>query len=262
MAFALAMADRQWNTQGALSMTYKEYAVQQIKNVYKNDILAPSNGGGPGILAGDGWGKDWTKVNISYFAPSYYRVFANLDSADDWTDAVKTTYDTIGSALAAANGNATNGLVPAWCNSQGATCMPEDVGIVNDNGYQYDACRTPFRVGVDWCWNSEARAQAYVAKTSAFFSAVGVQNIADTYALDGAPMPQHPGGHSAAFIGPAGVGAMSSGTYGSFVDNAYASVATMADLAGGQYYEESWSVLSLLMMTGNFLDYTQLTPAQ
>jgi hypothetical protein len=29
-------------------------------------------------------------------------------------------------------------------------------------------------------------------------------------------------------------------------------------LVGGTYYEDSWMVLSLLMMTGNFLDYTTL----
>jgi hypothetical protein len=27
-------------------------------------------------------------------------------------------------------------------------------------------------------------------------------------------------------------------------------------LVGGTYYDESWTVLSLLMMTANFLDYT------
>jgi hypothetical protein len=27
-------------------------------------------------------------------------------------------------------------------------------------------------------------------------------------------------------------------------------------LVGGTYYDESWTVLSLLMMTGNFIDYT------
>ena len=29
-------------------------------------------------------------------------------------------------------------------------------------------------------------------------------------------------------------------------------------VVGGLYYDESWTVLSLLMLTGNFLDYTAL----
>ena len=40
------------------------------------------------------------------------------------------------------------------------------------------------------------------------------------------------------------------------LDDAYAAVATRMLLAGGTYYEESWTVMSLLMMSGNFVDYT------
>jgi len=42
----------------------------------------------------------------------------------------------------------------------------------------------------------------------------------------------------------------------SFVNQAYTQVATGTLLAGGAYYEESWTAMSLLMMTGNFLNYT------
>jgi hypothetical protein len=49
---------------------------------------------------------------------------------------------------------------------------------------------------------------------------------------------------------------MSASTFQSFVNEAYAAVATRTLLAGGAYYEESWTVLSLLVMTGNFFDFT------
>jgi endo-1,4-beta-D-glucanase Y len=250
MAFALVMADKQWGGQGSLAMTYHEYALGQIGNIWASEIQ-DSKLPKPGE-----WGG-WNTVNISYFAPAYYRVFGALDPGHDWAAVVKTVYDTIGYAVTAANGNQDNGLVPAWCDdSHGSPCTPVDMGIANDVGYQYDSCRTPFRIGVDWCWNGEPRAQAYVALTSAFFSGVGAANIADTYAISGTPMPQHPGGHSAAFVGPAGVGAMSSATYSKLLDDAYAGVATRTYLVGGTYYEDSWTVMSLLMMTANFLDYT------
>jgi hypothetical protein len=32
-------------------------------------------------------------------------------------------------------------------------------------------------------------------------------------------------------------------------------------MVGGAYYEESWTVISLLMMTGNLLDYSAISPA-
>ena len=52
---------------------------------------------------------------------------------------------------------------------------------------------------------------------------------------------------------------MSSGTFQPFVQRA----TTPGDanlLVGGDYYDESWTVLSLLMLTGNFLDYTAMSP--
>jgi endo-1,4-beta-D-glucanase Y len=252
MAFALVMADRQWGGQGSLGMPYAQYALRQIQDIWKAEIQ-DSKLPKPGE-----WGG-WNTVNISYFAPSYYRVFATLDPGHPWSQVVQTVYDTIAYAVTAANGNQSNGLVPAWCDdSHGSPCTPVDEGIANDTGYQYDACRTPFRIGLDWCWNAEPRARAYVALTSSFFTPIGAANIADSYGLEGTPRPQHPGGHSAAFVGPAGVGAMSSTAYQSLVDGAYSGVATLTYLAGGTYYEDSWTVMSLLMMTGNFLDYTSL----
>jgi endo-1,4-beta-D-glucanase Y len=251
MAFALVMADHQWGGQGALDQPYAMYAVQQIQDIWKAEIQ-------DGKLPRPGEWGGWNTVNVSYFAPAYYRVFAVLDPGDAWGTVVDTVYDTIAYAVNPANGNASNGLVPAWCDdSHGSPCTPEDMNIPNDVGYQYDSCRTPFRIGLDWCWNGEPRAQAYVALTSAFFSAIGAQNIADTYAIDGAAQPQHPGGHSAAVVGPAGVGAMSAAAYGAFVDDAYSGVATRTYLVGGTYYEDSWTAMSLLMMSANFLDYTK-----
>jgi endo-1,4-beta-D-glucanase Y len=251
MAFALVLADRQWGGQGSLAMPYVQYALQQIQDIWKAEIQ-DSKLPKPGE-----WGG-WNTVNVSYFAPAYYRVFATLDPGDAWGQVIQTVYDTIAYAVNSANGNATNGLVPAWCDdSHGSPCAPEDMHIANDVGYQYDSCRTPFRIGLDWCWNGEPRAQAYVGLTSGFFSAIGARNIADTYAIDGSPEPQHAGGHSAAFVGPAGVGAMSASTYQAFIDDAYAGVATRTYLVGGTYYEDSWTAMSLLMMTANFLDYTK-----
>ncbi|HEX4449043.1 MAG TPA: glycosyl hydrolase family 8 [Polyangiaceae bacterium] len=251
MAFALVLADRQWGGQGSLAQTYRSYAVQEIGDIWKAEIQ-------DGKLPRPGEWGGWNTINVSYFAPAYYRVFAALDTGHPWATVVETSYGVLHDAVNASSGNQANGLVPAWCDdSSGAPCKPVDENIANDTGYQYDACRTPFRIGLDWCWNGEPRAQAYVALTSAFFSAAGAQKIADGYALDGTPKPQHPGGHSAAFVGPACVGAMNSPAYQAFLDDAYAGVATRTYLVGGTYYEDSWTAMSLLMMTGNFLDYTK-----
>jgi len=264
IAWALAMADKQWGSSGGLN--YLNLAKTQIAAIWNHEIY-DSKLAGPG----DSWGPTnlYNNINISYFAPAYYRLFKQLDSGHAWEAVTQTVYDTIANTLISANKNTTNGLVPGWSTSTGGS---SSAGPFN---YQYDACRTPFRIGIDWCLEggpaagaatalNPARAQAYVALTSSFFSGVGAANIVDGYNLDGTPMSSaNPvtKAQSAAFIGPAGVGAMSSATYQSFLNASYNLVKTNTLLVGGAYYEECWTVMSLLMMTGNFLDYTQITPA-
>ncbi len=253
MAFALVMADRQWGGKGSLSASYIDVAKDQITKIWNNEIYQSK------LLLPGNWG-DWSTINISYFAPAYYRVFDNVDtdSTHDWPAVIQTVYDTITNALNPASKNQSNGLVPAWCSSDGAPNggafgLNQPTAPTN---YQYDSCRTPFRIALDWCWFGTSGARDYTGKTSAFFGGIGAANIADGYNLDGTPSPQHAGQRSAAFIGPAGVGAMTSATYQTLVDQSYATIAADNALAGGAYYEESWTVMSLLMMTGNFLDYT------
>ena len=257
MAFALVMADRQWGGMGAQSKTYLQLAKDQIGKIWSNEVFDYKY-----LKPGDTWG-DSSSINISYFAPYYYRVFAKLDTANttNWNNLLQTSYDTLTKALNASNGNQDNGLVPAWCRSDGSP----NGGVFSGapTNYQYDSCRTPFRIGMDYCLFGETRAKDYVTKTSNFFSGIGVPNIVDGYNLDGTPKAEFQKDamsqiQSAAFIGPAGVGAMamSGAPFQTFVNQAYAAVATGKLLVGGVYYDSSWTVISMLMMTANFLDYT------
>jgi endo-1,4-beta-D-glucanase Y len=253
MAFALVMADKQWGGKGTLSKNYIDIAKDQITAVWNHEIFQST-----WLMPGDGWRTGNSALNPSYFAPAYYKIFAQIDTAhtDGWNAVLKSSYDVINASLNASNKNQSNGLVPAWCDSNGAPNSGAfGVGQTSPTNYQYDSCRTPFRIALDWCWNGDTRAHDYLAKTSAFFSGIGAAGIVDGYNLDGTPNGQYADHRSAAFIGTAAVGAMSAATYQSFVDQSYAAVATGQLLAGGTYYEDSWSVLSLLMMTGNFLNY-------
>jgi endo-1,4-beta-D-glucanase Y len=253
MAFALVMADKQWGGQGSLSKSYLDSAKQLLGDIWKYEIdnnRLPKNG--------SSWGGD-DDLNISYFAPAYYRVFAKVSGEQRWgKDVVDYVYTVINNNLTDSNGNKNNGLVPAFSKSDGSPANPPQGQSLAFN-YQYDSCRTPFRIGLDACWANEPRAKDYVAKTSSFFGALGASKIVDGYELNGSPKPQFPdkfGGLSAAFIGPAGVGAMSSPANQSFVEDVWGLLKQNNMWCGGQYYDESWTMLSMLMLSGNFIDYT------
>ena len=253
MAFALVMADRQWG-HGNLTESYLDSARRLIDAIWVHEV---DHEHGDVLLPGDSWSAD-APLNPSYFAPAYYRTFGTVTGkVAEWNRVVASSYDVIERSLSATNGNATNGLVPAWCDQNGVPKVPFDGGPTH---FQLDACRTPFRIGQDYCWTGEPRARAYLAKISAFYSGVGAANIVDGYELDGTPRPQNAmdDTQAAAFVGPAVVGAMSGTEWNTLRDEGYARVASLKLTAGTTYYQDSWMVLSLLMATGNFNDLTAM----
>jgi len=253
MAWALVMADKQWGGKGTLSETYLAAAQKLIGLIWTYEV---DQSRGYMLKAGDQWG-DVDVTNPSYFAPAYYRVFGQVTGkASDWNKVITGNYDILEKSLNATSGNASNGLVPAWCNSSGT---PVDAYSGAPKYFQNDSTRTPFRVGQDYCYFGEPRAKSYLDKITSFYVGVGVSKIVDGYDLDGKPHPDKAvnGLQPASFVGPAGVGAMSDAKYQAFLDEAYAAVATLKLTAGTIYYQKSWTALSLLMMTGSFVDFTQ-----
>lgn len=249
IAWALVMAAEQWGGRGSLDKDYLELAKEQIDRVWRFEVDKEN---GYVLRPGDQFGGA-NLTNPSYFAPAYYRVFAAVTNNPDWMRVVDSSYRVIDASLNATNGNVTNGLVPAWCDAEGA--------MIKWNGadnYQLDSCRTPFRIGQDWCYFGEARAKAYLDKVSAFFAGVGAANIVDGYEMDGRPRPQFSmdGSQAASFVGTAAVGAMSDPRFSAFVDEAYGRVMTLELIAGSHYYQKSWTGLTVFMMTGNLHDFT------
>jgi len=249
MAYALIAADARWGGKGSLSTNYIDLAKALIGKIWqyevdhtRADVLKPGD-----------TGFDGSVINISYFAPAYYKVFGRVTGQTaNWNNVAKTSYDVIEKTLTTQNGNASNGLVPAWSTPAGMPMAPPGTGM--PTYHQLDSCRTPFRVAVDYCWNAEPRALTYLQKIAGFYAGVGAANIVDGYDLNGNPHPQFVttgGPRAASFNGAAGVAAMATGaTYAVLRDEAYTGVATLMQLAGSTYYQESWTGLSLQMMTG------------
>jgi endo-1,4-beta-D-glucanase Y len=226
MAFALIMADKQWGG-------YASDASTQVAAILNNEVSSGN------ILLPDDSGNMGTDVNPSYFAPAYYRLFATYNSR--WMSVVDQSYTMLNRCA-----NATTGLVPDWCTQSGGTSS-------RGSRYSYDATRTPFRIAQDACWNNESRAVAYLAKVAAFFNGLGPTNIKDGYNTDGSS----PGANGAvmSFEGPAATSAMPSGTtYAEFMRQVYTRVAV--SVKGGtssayNYYNGSWGLMTLMLMTGN-----------
>jgi hypothetical protein len=117
------------------------------------------------LLPGDAWGgcnDSDTRINPSYFAPGYYRVFARRFPAQAaaWNALLEDSYTLYASY------QATSPLVPDWDNSP----YGDEAGPDN---YWWDACRTPWRVAVDYGLSEDGRATAFLGSVSAWVEANG-----------------------------------------------------------------------------------------
>jgi len=250
MAFALLMADKQWGGQGKLAKNYIDIAKDTITNVWNNEIFDYK------------YLKPWptadsSTINLSYFAPAYYKAFKAAGDTNAWDSVVTALYSAIGTIAGS------NGLITAWC---GNSCkVAASNGASTDTDYQYDSHRIPMRLGIDYCFNGTADAKAYTTKTTAFFANAGSSGlgyILDMYTPSGGAV-SGTAPNSASILGTSAVGAMASGNQ-TYLNDAYQAVfdaitrGNMApvDAAGKtpySYYNATVGMLTALIMTGNFM---------
>ena len=256
MAWALVMAHRQWGGRGALGETYLSHAQRQIDRVWQFEVDHQDYDGM--LIPGDEW-RGQNVFNPSYFAPHQYRLFGEVSgNRDGFGRVVDRGYEIVFKSLSEAQGNARNGLVPAWCNAAGTPVEAFPGAMTN---YQTDSARLPFRLAQDFAYHGDERARQYLALVSRFFADIGADQIGDGYELSGKPAPDprtpQPNPGSAVFVGCAAVGAQHDPRYQAFIDAGYARVRTGKLLARSRYYNHCWTVLSLLMLSGNLVEFPE-----
>jgi endo-1,4-beta-D-glucanase Y len=249
MAYALVMADRQWR--GSESTRYLDAAKRQIERIWEFEV--DHGEFSDMLLPGDEW-RGRNVFNPSYFAPNQYRVFGEVSgNVAEWQSVIDRGYQVIERSLNEASGNRENALVPAWCDASGVPVEAFPGAMTN---YQYDSARMPFRLAQDFADSADPRAHDLLSRMTRFFAGIGAERIVDGYTLRGEPAPdpraQRPNPGSAVFVGSAAVGAMHDARYQAFIDAAYERLRTGELLARSRYYNQCWSVLTLLMLTGNF----------
>lgn len=252
MAWALVMAHRQWGGRGALARDYSSFAEQLIDAIWTCEVdhdRYPDM-----LLPGDDW-RGQNVFNPSYFAPHQYRLFGEVSGNQaGWERVIDRGYEILERCQSPRRGNHENGLVPAWCDWEG---LPVEAFPGAMQNHQYDSARLPFRIGQDWAYHREPRARVYLGRVATFFERVGAAGIVDGYALDGTPAPDPkaslPNPGSAVFVGGVAVAAMHDARHQQLLDECYARLATGQLLARSRYYNLSWTLLSLMMLTGNFV---------
>lgn len=242
IAVALVFASKKWGSSSKYN--YGNEARTLIGNMY-NKMVEP---GTYVLKPGDMWGGS-TVTNPSYFAPAWYRIFADFTGNTGWINVANKGYEIVKKA---SQYNNNTGLVPDWCTAEGtkATNMGYD--------FKYDAVRYHWRAAIDYSWFGTPQAKQDCDALSAFYKNIGIANIKDGYTITGTLLGQW---HSPSFVSMAATAAMTGTdmTYGSGIYNENIKVKDSGDYT---YYGNSLRLMALLYTTGNFPNLYNYTPTQ
>ena len=148
--------------------------------------------------------------------------------------------------------------MPAWCDAAG-TPVEAFPGADDQLPNRLSAAAVSARAKTSRTIATRAPSVT-LRKLSDFFATLGADQIGDGYELGHSrPRPAHPqpNAGSAVFVGCAAAGAQHDARYQPFLDAAYARVRTGKLLARSRYYNHCWTVLSLLMLTGNLVEFPE-----
>ena len=159
-------------TSGGVS--YSDRAKSILASIKKNMIE------GNNLRPGSGWGGN-AFVNPGYFAPAWYKVYAEFDSTSKsiWTSLIDQCYKTLNLSP-----GFEKGLVPDWMVPTGGF-YEKSLGYnpTGDGKWLYkDAIRVYWRLATDYLWYDEPRAKPLLQKAMKFIKEPANANF---YQMDG-----------------------------------------------------------------------------
>jgi endo-1,4-beta-D-glucanase Y len=253
MAYALLLAEQQWGNDGRFD--YRAQALQVLQGVLESTIGPQSRLPMLGDwVVPDGTPYSQHSPRSSDFMPEHFRSFFAASGSSAWLDVVTASQTAI--ELAQLGYSPATGLLPDFFEPVSPSdpnlrpASPDFLAGPNDGFYYYNALRVPFRIGVDALLSGDlaSRLQARRIGLWARSATSGDPlNLNAGYRLDGSPLPG--GGYfTTAFAAPLGVAALLEPAQQAWLNAIYDAVRQSDE----SYYEDSISLLCLLVMTGNF----------
>jgi endo-1,4-beta-D-glucanase Y len=250
IAFGLLLANAQWGSAGRVN--YKAEAKKMIAGILQSTIGAESHLPMLGDWV-DANGQDYNQYTprSSDFMLVNFRAYSKATNDPVWNDVVLQSQNVI--TAIQENYSPETGLLPDFIviNEQTPRPAPPDfLEADTDGAYNYNAGRDPWRVGLDALIYSDATSRSIVQKISHWIQTSAGNNPANIragYELDGTPLPGSDY-FTTFFVAPMGVAAMSDSSQQDWLNAVYDTVYDTHE----DYYEDSVTLLCLLIMTGNF----------
>ena len=182
IAFALALAHRQWGSDGAIN--YLSEARNRMAAVLAREIHPTSlyvHIGDPELFPTH---ADGTRP--SDFIADHFRTFGSTSGDGNWTRVVDRAYSILQTVRHGETGLVPDLVVEADESPQPAP--PEWLESEFDGDYYYNACRVPWRIGTDYVVSGDARALAILSLINTWVRATtgdDPEQVNNGYLLDG-----------------------------------------------------------------------------
>jgi endo-1,4-beta-D-glucanase Y len=254
IAYALLLADKQWGSLGSGSrINYLEEAKLLLADVMRYEINPKSYT----VLLSNGSAddsKDYFDTRSSDFMPSHFRAFARATGDTRWNKVIEHTYDLFNVVISKYSPEA--GLLPDFIQSVNHKPHPAKPNYLEaryDGAYNYNACRVPWRIGVDYLLYGDKQAKAIDTKINQWLRSTSEDNpdnISAGYSLAGDDLPRR-NFEALSFIAPFAVSAMVDAKNQQWLNHVW-NYLLHFKLKDYDYYDNSIKLLDMLILSGNY----------
>ncbi|HSZ32714.1 MAG TPA: glycosyl hydrolase family 8 [Puia sp.] len=251
IAYALLLADAQWGSGGKYN--YKDSAEKMIGYILRDEI----NGEFFSILLSDAVkpdSEDFYDTRASDFMPLHFKVFENATGDLRWRKVVDRNYELFMKMQNRYSADA--GLVPDFITHINHIAKPAKPNYLEskfDGYYNYNACRVPMRVAMDYLLTGDKRSYKMMGIINRWIKETtsgNPDNISAGYTLGGDDIKGRKF-EALSFICPFAVASMIDSTNQLWLNNIW-DYLTGFKLAEFDYYDNTIKMLCMLIISGNY----------
>lgn len=261
IAFSLLLAAKQWPETDRIA--YAAEAKKLVDSIFTQEIdtsfftIIESN-----AIESDG-SPDYHDFRSSDFIPAELKAFAEATRNTSWTRVVDSNYAHL--AALQATYSPTRHLLADFYERKGNFYIPGRVrkDEIFPNAYYYNACRVPWRIGLDYLLSGDKRSKDLLKPLNHWFIETTKGNPARINAgytlTPAAPKSPETDSLMLSFIAPLGVSAMASPEYRPWLNKIWSLTAQAPLLPAGRfrdqdygYYENTIKLLCMIIMSGNY----------
>jgi endo-1,4-beta-D-glucanase Y len=251
IAYSLLLANTQWGSNGAINY------LQEAKNMIADIMQYEINHVTWSVLLSNAIehdSKDYFDTRSSDFMPANFKAFANSTDDNRWNKVLDNSYKLFAEMQDKYSPDA--GLVPDFIVHINKTAKPAPRHYLEsayDGYYNYNACRVPWRVAMDYLVTGDIRSKIFVQKINRWIRETtknDTYNLSAGYTLEGHDI--HGRYFEAlSFITPFAVSAMVDESNQQWLNKVW-DYSVQFKLKDFDYYDNTIKLLNMVIISGNY----------